>query len=174
MLYERPQDREGQEFVRERLQRHLSTLPLGRVEVNNTPQAHHLSHDLEIHVSGLWVGVAEVKVRSRPAQWFLENGWFFELQRLEALKSKFYGVGGKWIKSVALILCTSDRYVFLLSVETLIANWDKVRRVEGMARDDHGEIPVDKPGIIIPLDIMQWLPGVCQYDDGSVRIGGEA
>lgn len=169
MLYENEQDREGQEYVRRSLQHHLSSLPLGRVEVTHTPESMHLSHDLNINLSGMWVGVAEVKVRQTvwervsktriPAttQWFRDNGWFFEMPRLEMLKKQF-STAGKWTKTVSLILCTSDWDIFTLTAEQLAQNWSKVRRVNGMGTDDHGDQPNNKAGVIIPLSIMLQLP----------------
>lgn len=155
-LYENRADRVRQSYVARELERFLSQLPIGRVEVRETPQSRAASHDLDVYVSGTYVGVGEVKCRrdQYTLDYFIVNGWAFDMPRLTALRRQFY-LAGKWTKSVSLLLCTADDRILLTPITTLTENWGELQQAApSFAKDDHGTKPVGKSGIVIPLNLM--------------------
>ena len=156
MQYENADDRAKESFVALAIQQHLERLPVGRPEVSRTTTG-FTSHDLDVYVSGMYVGVVEVKSRNYPTSFFEENGWAFEVERLSALRSEFFNQSfGDWVKEVCLALLTEDLDIFLISIRTLVDHWDELMPApEGFAKDNHGESDrADKSGVIIPLSLM--------------------
>ena len=152
-IYENEDDRKLQTRAAIAIRDHLHGLPIiGKyIEVIETPQSRHLSHDLEFWMWGKKVGVGEIKSRNRSTDLFRSDGWLMDRERIAALNTQFESKGFP----VMLILQTSDGDIFYTTLANLFKNADKIiAGGDGMVKNDHGNKPSNRTPRIIPFELL--------------------
>ena len=160
-LYENSNDRNIQELARVKLERHMNNLGIGLVQIRHTPQERTELWDLDVHVNGMYVGVAEVKGCGKPYSEMLEKGFGFliKTRTLSGLKEMFYRSkvdGSKYHRKEVAILhyCIPDDRLFAVSMRTLITNGKRLKATKpGVIKENHGATDSDEPGLSIPTDL---------------------
>ena len=149
-IYENNEDRKRQSEAVKIIRKRMPSR-----KVVETPEIFRINHDFVIlnHLN-LKVGIGEIKCRNYPAEFFKTNPWLFEIERIRSL----YHAGEKVGFKVMLVLYTKDNLVYWVALKTLLENWGSLENApDYMMKNDHGDQPADKSGILIPFELLNLI-----------------
>jgi hypothetical protein len=125
------------------LKLHLQRMPIGSSVVELASMAHNGAHDIDVYLTGMWVGVVEVEWHDGTLAEIRETGHIEVLtSRLKHLKDQFHRAGrnGYWSKDVCLGWLTSDNALLLMNIREIISHW--------------AELGDTNYGKVVPIDQM--------------------
>lgn len=114
---------EHREDLARTLQQHLSCMPIGPVTVRPTPASGRQMSDIDVFVSGMFVGVGVVCDAAEPY-----TSMSIPAERLNQLRKDFF-TAGRWTKTVVLLAMLVDG-TRLIDMQSLIQNRNKTQRTE--------------------------------------------
>lgn len=165
-LYENGKDREQQGLAAFQYERHMRTMGCTQLRPIETPQHRAEHYDFEIREGEqgqLWTGVMEVKCRRVSSRQVEDWGSILiEVERLAAMREQFChtsGTTGKvfWSKNVVFLWrCVKDEVCFAINIDDVIRHWPELEDApEEMMKGDHGKIPANKAGKLIPVELLE-------------------
>lgn len=161
-LYEDTADRDEQHLATFQYEKHLQRLGVTPVRCVHTKQEHALPYDVQVWIHGKWTTVLEVKCRKVTSKTVEEWGSIVvEVERLERLRTEFrkqkLGGGGYWNKEIVFLWrCVLDDTCYSIHIDEIAKAWGILEdATPEMMKDNHGELPANKRGKLIPVGMME-------------------
>lgn len=150
MLYENAQDRAIQTGVLQIVGRAFGA----EYFITETTQEEALPYDFVIWNEDQTIhGIGELKCRrgQYTDKYLWKHGVLMAQKTLTALKQSADGL------PCYICIRTSDSKLYMTTLEILTAYHHLIRVVHGKCKDNHGEIPSDRVGLILPMKLFMEL-----------------
>lgn len=156
-MHERPADLEKQREVMEIIHRKvlLPTPFIGEhfnlIEVKTMPETE--SHDYDVWLWHLQIGIVEIKCRNYTAEFFRKHGYMLDRPKLKYL----WRMNQRGFRAMFAFL-TSDGFIFYTTMDRLLEGRDEWNEAapERMSTTNHGEERRSEPfkGYDLPLSLF--------------------